>query len=251
MSQSQGQHDIGHTRSVIRGNLCISISSFRLSRLTHLRRCVYSDCDPHSSGEDDNQEGNYVEDELNNAFSPESSHSQQASSLQALFPNTVPAALPTPPTTSSVCGHVGRWQIPDHYRAHWERVAEGMRLIPINVKGYEAACMTPSVEHEGKMFSESKCFSLVPRSSLDHLAGPHDGVTYSFVCECLSEIPNHALKVMYFFDTVRIILQSQDRSPFVFPTDKIGLSVWFLIACGMQFPLSSYPAFLYPDLQED
>ena len=177
--------------------------------------------------------------------------SQFSSSLQALFPNTVPAALPTPPTTSSGCGHVGRWQIPDHYRAHWERVAEGMRLIPINVKGYEAACMTPSVEHEGKMFSESKCFSLVPRSSLDHLAGPHDGVTYSFVCECLSEIPNHALKVMYFFDTVRIILQSQDRSPFVFPTDKIGLSVWFLIACGMQFPLQSYPAFLYPDLQED
>lgn len=98
-------------------------------------------------------------------------------------------------------------------------------MIPIGMRGYDAACMTPTAEHEGKMYSESKCFSLIPRSSLDHLAGPHDGVTYTFVSECLSEIPDHSLKVMYFFDMVRIILQSQDRSPFVFPTDKIGLSV--------------------------
>lgn len=153
----------------------------------------------------------------NSAESPTPAH--------PLFPNTIPAPIPSQASAGTRSSYEERWTIPEQYQAHWERVPDNIKLTPVCTKGYEAACMTPTQEHEGKMYSESKCFSLLPRSSLEHLAGPHDGPTYCFVAECLSEMPDMSLKVLYFFDNVRIILQSQDRSPFVFPTDKIGLSV--------------------------
>lgn len=169
------------------------------------------------------QENDYVGEVLDDTFPQEPDQSSQT--RHPMFPNTIPADLPSQSPESLRGGNAGRWQIPDQYKTHWERVPEAIKFTPVSMQGYEAACMTPSPEHEGKMFSESKCFSLLPRSSLDLLAGPHEGITYCFVTQCLSEIPDMSLKVLYFFDMVRIFMQSQDRSPFVFPTDIIGLLV--------------------------
>ena len=178
-------------------------------------------------------EAQYLDEELDKAFP--GSPNTESYERHPLFPNTIPAKLPTQSDSGKACSFSSRWQIPEYYRTHWERVPETVRQIPINMKGFEAACMTIGVEHEGKMYSESKCFRFLSSNSLDILAGPHDGVTYTFVAMCLSGMPDHALKVLYFFDMVRIILQSQDRSPFVFPTDKIGLLVrthlWQALLC--------------------
>jgi hypothetical protein len=146
------------------------------------------------------------------------------SSFQAAFPNVAPASV----HGSEVDGGRSlseRWQIPASYRRHWERVPDILKQIPVMMQGYQSASMTPTEEHEGKMYGESKCFSLLSKSSLEHLAGPHEGMPFCFLAECLSEIPDISLKVLYFFDNVRKFLQAQDRSPYVFPTDQIGLMV--------------------------
>ena len=175
--------------------------------------------------------------DLINMFSPSHSSNRsergarerpRVSGLQAAFPTVMPASLPD----SEAYGRVGtgadgmeRWQIPESYRRHWERVPDILKQIPVHMKGHQSASMTLTPEHEGRMYGESKCFSLLSRGSLEFLAGPYEGMTYCFIAECLSEIPDISLKVLYFFDNVRKIMQSQDRSPYVFPTDKIGLTV--------------------------
>ena len=80
------------------------------------------------------------------------------------------------------------------------------------------------------MFSESKCFSLMRRDSLDLLSGPQSGVTYCFVGETTTESPLHIQEAIFFFNSCSNKYQAQDRSPFVFPTKDIGLqeSVWLL-----------------------
>jgi hypothetical protein len=120
--------------------------------------------------------------------------------------------------------------IPEHYRRHWERVPEILKNVPLQPTGVEAACMTPTHEHEGKMFSESKCFSLVRANSVDVLAGPQNGVSYCFVAEATTELPLHIQEAIYFFNACSNKYQAQDRSPFVFPTKDIGLQVSALLA---------------------
>lgn len=150
--------------------------------------------------------------------------------LLSAFPNVTPASLPdrNGPTPNPL---TERWTIPESYVRHWERVPDILKHIPVQMKGFQSASMTPTPEHEGRMYGESKCFSLLASSSLEHLAGPFEGMTYCFIAESLSEIPDICLKVLFFFDNVRKIMQSQDRSPFVFPTDKIGLTVRYFVHC--------------------
>jgi hypothetical protein len=113
--------------------------------------------------------------------------------------------------------------VPEHYRRHWERVPEMLRSFPLRTKNNKSVCMTPTREHEGKMFSESKCFSLMRKDSLDLLSGPQSGVTYCFVGETTTEIPLHIQEAIFFFNSCSNKYQTQDRSPFVFPTKDIGL----------------------------
>jgi hypothetical protein len=163
----------------------------------------------------------YLSEELDNTFpssqSPESSANEAR--IRGLFPNTSPAALPPPQSSSSSVS----WQIPEHYRAHWERVPEPLKHIPISMHGFQATCMTPREEHIGRMYSESKCFGLLSQNSPERLAAPHHGPSYCFMEKCYSDIPDRSLKALYFFDTVKKILESQDRNPYVFPTDNIGV----------------------------
>ena len=156
----------------------------------------------------------------------------RAPGFLSAFPNIVAPPSPTclretdRVDGSSHAEEPSEWQhIPENYRRHWERAPEILKTIPVVMSGFSSKRMTPQAEHEGRMFGESKCFSLLNRSSLEHLAGPQSGMTYCFVSECLSEIPPTTLKVLYFFDNCRRVLQTHDRSPYVFPSDKIGLMV--------------------------
>lgn len=154
---------------------------------------------------------------------------EKASGFLAAFPNIAPAACDPEGGRDSVSDEDSIWldKIPENYRRHWERVPDILKTIPVVMKGFSSVRMTPKPEHEGRMFGESKCFSMINRSSLEHLAGPQSGMTYCFVSECLSEIPSASLKALFFFDNCRRYLQTQDRSPYVFPSDKIGLMVIF------------------------
>jgi len=75
------------------------------------------------------------------------------------------------------------------------------------------------------MYSESKCFSLVRASSTELLAGPHHGPSYCFVAETTTEIPLHIQEAIYFFNSCLNKYQTQDRSPYVFPTKDVGLQI--------------------------
>lgn len=146
---------------------------------------------------------------------------ERCRSFMNSFGHIQPAPLPDPEDYSDE----QRFQIPESYRRHWEKTTDTLKTIAVNMKATPGACMTPRPEDEGKMYSESKSFSVMRAESLDHLVSPYNGMTYCFVAECLSEIPAVCLKTLFFFDNCRKVLQSQDRSPFVFPTDKIGLMV--------------------------
>ena len=140
------------------------------------------------------------------------------------FPNTVPATLPPASQRTEDAARPSR-PIPEYFRRHWERVPEILKNVPIQTRGVEAACMTPTREHEGKMYSESKCFSLVRANSLEVLAGPQNGPSYCFLAEATTELPLHIQEAIYFFNACSNKYQTQDRSPFVFPTKDIGLQI--------------------------
>jgi hypothetical protein len=149
---------------------------------------------------------------------------ERVSAFLAQNSHITPAASPDPDQYGDY-REASQWHIPESYVKHWGRVPEIIKTIPINMTPVPGVCMTPTLQHEGKMFGESKSFSLMRAASLDHLASPHSGMTYCFVSECLSEIPSVSLKTLFFFDNCRKILQTQDRGPYVFPTNKIGLLV--------------------------
>jgi hypothetical protein len=149
---------------------------------------------------------------------------ERISAFLAQNSHITPAASPDPDQYEDY-REASQWHIPESYVKHWERVPEIIKTIPINMTPVPGVCMTPTLQHEGKMFGESKSFSLMRGASLDHLASPHSGMTYCFLSECLSEIPSVSLKALFFFDNCRKILQTQDRGSYVFPTNKIGLLV--------------------------
>ena len=139
------------------------------------------------------------------------------------FSDTAPAPLPqrSQPAEESRPSR----SIPDYFRRHWERVPDILKSVPMQTKGVEGVCMTPTREHEGKMYSESKCFSLVRANSLEVLAGPQNGPSYCFVAEATTELPLHIQEAIFFFNACSNKYQTQDRSPFVFPTKDVGLQI--------------------------
>lgn len=148
----------------------------------------------------------------------------RAAGFADAFPDTAPAPVPAASQRTEDAARPSR-PIPEVYRRHWERVPEILKNVPIQTKGVEAACMTPTREHEGKMYSESKCFSLVRANSLEVLASPQNGPSYCFVAEATTELPPHIQEAIYFFNACSNKYQTQDRSPFVFPTKDIGLQI--------------------------
>lgn len=141
------------------------------------------------------------------------------------FAHVAPAPPPSHAAQTPPARPRGATKVPEHYWRHWERVPDILKNIPFDMTPWPSACLTPTREHEGRMFSESKCFSLIPRNSVELLKGPYDGITYCFVAKATTEIPMHILEVLYFFTACANKYGAQDRSPFVFPTDKIGLQV--------------------------
>lgn len=115
--------------------------------------------------------------------------------------------------------------IPDKYKEHWERVPDTLRRITVTMTGYGSARLTPPREYEGKMYGESKCFSLLPQNSQKLLASPQSGTTYCFLAECTTGLPKHMQTALYFWDSFSKKLQTQNRSPYVFPTTDIGLTI--------------------------
>jgi hypothetical protein len=166
----------------------------------------------------------------NNRSAPVAKSGEKVSAFLAQNSHITPASTPDPQQYQEY-REENQWQIPDSYIKHWERVPAIIQTIPVNMSTVPGVCMTPTLAHEGKMFGESKSFSLMRAASLDHLASPYGGMTYCFMSECLSEIPYQSLKVLFFFDNCRKILQTQDRAPYVFPTNKIGLLVRLQYPC--------------------
>jgi hypothetical protein len=149
-----------------------------------------------------------------------------AGGFRDAFPDTTPA-----PSLGDVSArrreeeYSPPYNIPEHYRRHWEKVPDVLKNVPIRTSREGARCMTPTPEHEGRMYSESKCFSLVRASSTELLAGPHHGPSYCFVAETTTEIPLHIQETIYFFNSCLNKYQSQDRSPYVVPTKDVGLQI--------------------------
>lgn len=161
----------------------------------------------------------YLSQELSNAFQSSPPPCDTEARLALLFPNTRAAPVETDDTRANESD----WTIPCHFSAHWERVPASLKNLSISMEGFVANCATPTKAHIERMYSASKCFKLLDQRNVGRLLAPHHGPTYYFVDACYSELPSKSLKTLYFFDMVNKILQSQDRSPYVFPTDTIGL----------------------------
>jgi hypothetical protein len=148
--------------------------------------------------------------------------------LRSLFRATSPASLPE---AADEGGTLSKIHVPENFRHHWEKVPELLKRFPILMRPFQGVCMTPTEEYQGKMCGESKCFSMIDSKNIANLAGPYDGVTYTFLSKCLSGIPDISMKTLFFFDNCLKVLRQGDRSPYVFPTDKIGLTVRFVFPC--------------------
>lgn len=148
----------------------------------------------------------------------------QSSRFVDAFGTIAPAPLPQP-RLGRVQGDGTVQVIPERFHEHWLRAPETLRNIPLQMKGFQSARLTPPPEYENKMYSYSKCFSLIPQNSLELLVSPCDGTTYCFIAPYTSGIPPHIRDCLFLFDAVSKKLDTQNRAPYVFPTTDIGLTV--------------------------
>ena len=124
------------------------------------------------------------------------------------------------------------WPIPLRYIKHWERVPDTLKNIPVPPNTYfRAPCMVPAQEHSEKMYSTSKCFEMLFQNDVELLADPTMGHSYWFIDECMTDLPMHIQKVLYFFDSVRTYL-ARDYSNYTFPCSDIALIVSLLDICA-------------------
>lgn len=149
----------------------------------------------------------------------------QSSRFMDAFGSIAPAPLPSPRIRQEADPTLPVRQIPDRFQEHWTRVSDTLKNIPLQMKGFQSSRLTPPPEYENKMYGYSMCFSLIPQSSLELLMSPCDGPTYCFIAPYTSGIPPHIRDCMFLFDAVSKKLNTQNRSPYVFPTTDIGLTV--------------------------
>jgi hypothetical protein len=117
------------------------------------------------------------------------------------------------------------WPIPSRYIRHWDRVPEALKNVPIPPSTYfRGPCLVPAKEHRGKMYSTSKCFDILFQNDIGLLADPTMGVSYWFTDECMTDLPLHIQKVLYFFDSVKTHM-ARDYANYVFPCTDVALLV--------------------------
>jgi hypothetical protein len=117
------------------------------------------------------------------------------------------------------------WPIPSRYIRHWDRVPDALKNIPIHPSTYfRGPCMVPAREHRGKMYSTSKCFDMQFQNDIGLLADPTMGVSYWFMDECMTDLPLHIQKVLYFFDSVKTHM-ARDYANYAFPCTDVALLV--------------------------
>jgi hypothetical protein len=117
------------------------------------------------------------------------------------------------------------WPIPLRYIKHWERVPDTLKNVPVPPSTYfRGPCMIPAQEHSEKMYATSKCFEMLFQNDVALLADPTMGHSYWFIDECMTDLPLHIQKVLYFFDSARTYL-ARDYSNYTFPCSDIALLV--------------------------
>lgn len=117
------------------------------------------------------------------------------------------------------------WPIPDRYVKHWDRVADSLKNVPIPPSTYfRGECMVPSREHRGKMYATSKCFDMLFQNDVGLLTDPTMGQSFWFVDECMTDLPLHIQKVLYFFDSVKTHM-ARDYANYAFPCTDVTLLV--------------------------
>ena len=121
-------------------------------------------------------------------------------------------------------------EVPEYLEDYWHTASERIKRIGFEMHPVPTTCMQPRKTDVSKMYSCSKCFTLMDNTSNTLLCSPTQSPAFVFMADCRTEIPSHIQSVFYFFNAL-----SNDISNFQFfalPTKHASISV-YQFACPL------------------